>query len=39
MTSEDVERWLTSTADEGFELQKPLPDAALVVQPSQKKAA
>jgi putative SOS response-associated peptidase YedK len=39
MTHEDVERWLTGTMDEALELQKPADDAAIIVQPPEKKAA
>jgi len=39
MIAEDVERWLTGTMVEALELQKPLPDTELVVQPPEKKAA
>jgi putative SOS response-associated peptidase YedK len=39
MTADDVERWLTGTAAEALEPQRPLPDDALVVLEPEKEAA
>jgi hypothetical protein len=38
MTAHDVRRWLYGSAADALELQKPAPDAAIVLLPSEKKA-
>ena len=38
-TADDVKRYLYGSAADALELQKPAPDAAIVVLPSEKKAA
>jgi len=35
LTADDVKRWLYGTAADALELQKPAPDAAIVVLPSK----
>jgi putative SOS response-associated peptidase YedK len=39
LTADDVKRWLYGSAADALELQKPAPDAAIVVLPPDKKAA
>jgi hypothetical protein len=37
LMADDVKRWLYGTAADALELQKPAPDAAIVVLPSEKR--
>jgi hypothetical protein len=39
LTADDVKRWLYGSAADAIEMQKPAPDEAIVVLPSEKKAA
>ena len=40
MTPEDVEQWLRGhTVDDALKMQKPAPDDAIVIRPTEKKAA
>jgi putative SOS response-associated peptidase YedK len=39
MTAEDVDVWLNGTLEEALKLQKPPPDDALVITPSDEKTA